>query len=88
MGWTKLGGIDLIDEKILDREPPIPLLAIVLNQLTSSQTIRAVLVIFSTATMLIMLLQGREVPDAVSAILFVVIGYYFGEAVPRPTRDK
>jgi hypothetical protein len=66
--------------------PPIPLLAIVLNQLTSSQTIRAMLVLFSTVTMLVMVIQGREVPDPVIAILFIVIGYYFGEAVPRPTK--
>lgn len=78
----------MIDEKILNKDPPIPLLAIVLHQLTSSQTIRAMLVLFSTATMLVMVMQGRDIPDPVIAILFIVIGYYFGEAVPRPGRDK
>lgn len=74
----------MIDDKILNREPPIPLLAIVLNQLTSSQTIRAMLVITSTVTMLSLVLLGKDIPDTVTAILFAVVGYYFGEAAPRP----
>lgn len=78
----------MIDKEILTKDPPIPLLAIVLNQLTSSQTIRAMLVFFSTVTMLIMVIQAREIPDPVIAILFIVIGYYFGEAVPRPNPNK
>ena len=74
----------MIDEKILDREPPVPLMAIVLNQLTSSQTIRATLVMLSSMTMLALVLLDKPIPDTVTAILFAVVGYYFGEAAPRP----
>lgn len=74
----------MIDKEILDREPPLPTLALMLNQLTSSQTIRALLVVFSGAIMLMLVYTGREIPDVVTAILFSVIGYYFGEAAPRP----
>lgn len=76
----------MIDKDILDRDPRLPIPALLLNQITSSQTIRAMLVFFSTTTMIVMLILGRDVPDSVSAILFVVIGYYFGEAVPRPNK--
>lgn len=76
----------MIDDKILQKEPPIPLLAIVLNQLTSSQTIRAMLVVFSSLTMLSLVVRGHDIPDTVTAILFAVIGYYFGEAAPRPDK--
>ena len=77
----------MIDDKILDHQPPIPLAAIVLNQLTSSQTIRAMLVLFSSLTLLALVILGKDIPDAVTAILFSVVGYYFGEAAPRP-QDK
>ena len=39
---------------------------------------------FSSLTMLALVILGRDIPDAVTAILFAVIGYYFGEAAPRP----
>lgn len=74
----------MIDDKILEREPPLPTIALLLHQLTSSQTIRAMLVLFSSVTMILLVYMGRDIPDTMTAILFSVIGYYFGEAAPRP----
>lgn len=78
----------MIDENILDKNRQVPTMSIILNQLTSSQTIRATLVLLSMGAMLIMVLTGREIPDTVTAILFAVVGYYFGEAAPRPTPPR
>ena len=75
----------MIDEPFLQREDHLPRSAIIINQLTSSQAIRALLVLASVTILIIMVLTTREIPDAVTAILFSVLGYYFGEAAPRPT---
>lgn len=74
----------MIDQNMLEREQSLPRVALILNQLTSSQSIRAMLVIFSSLTLLTLVLCNRQIPDAVTAILFSVVGYYFGEAAPRP----
>lgn len=76
----------MIDKDILDRDPGLPIPALMLNQLTSSQSIRAMLVLFSSMTMLLLVLYGQEIPDVLTAILFSVVGYYFGEAAPRPDK--
>lgn len=76
----------MIDEKIA--VAPLPAIAKAVNQLTSSQAIRALLVVISVGTMTYLVIIGREIPDTITAILFAVVGYYFGEAVPIPENQQ
>lgn len=62
----------------------LPNVALMLNQITSSQAIRAFMVVTFSFVLLILVLHNRPIPDAITAVLFAILGYYFGEAAPMP----
>lgn len=76
----------MIDEPMLNRESGVPRVSIVINQITSSQFVRAYLVVVTSTLMLYLIVVGSPIPDAIIALFFTVMGYYFGEAAPRPEK--
>ena len=66
----------------------VPSVAKIINQLTSSQAIRAFMVVLFSLITVILLVSGREIPDLVTGVLFAVLGYYFGESAPSPRQHE
>lgn len=54
------------------------------HQMTSSRTVRAVVVGLFACVMTYLIAVEQSVPDALSAPMLIMIGYYFGEDQNQP----
>ncbi|MEO0565735.1 MAG: hypothetical protein AAF125_26745 [Chloroflexota bacterium] len=73
----------MIDEKLLqiDEVQP-PRAALWWNQLTSNQSVRAIIALVMTGALVFQVVTGHQLDTVLLTVISIMVGYYFGENVP------
>ncbi|MEO0562244.1 MAG: hypothetical protein AAF125_09020 [Chloroflexota bacterium] len=73
----------MIDEKLLqiDEVQP-PRSALWWNQLTSNQSVCAIIALVMTGALVFQVVTGHQLDTVLLTVISIMVGYYFGENVP------
>ena len=79
----------MIDEKLLDREPPLPTVALAIAQLTSAQAARAFVVLSMTLIGAVMVMRGIAIPSELFGLYGLIVGSLFDTPqAPNGTKPR
>jgi len=75
-----------LDDNVIQNIKKLGRGAAVINQLTSNQTIRAVISLVMSSAVVVQILRGDTMSMVLVSLVSSLIGYYFGENAPQPAR--